>query len=183
MPGEGTLTSDTTTVTGIKIGYARVWTSGQDLTAQQEGLTALGVEADRICVDRGLTGTNRARPRAAGSDGCVPPDQRDRRRAGRRPSDGVPPSDLAARGNPMTLPVSPPSKRGVCALCGVYSEELTIEHILPSWLLRAASAEVALTILERRTAIAVLSELTTLVCECCNRPAETLRHADSAQSR
>lgn len=44
------------------IGYARVSTDEQDLTAQRDGLHGLGVGAERIYVDRGLTGTNRARP-------------------------------------------------------------------------------------------------------------------------
>jgi DNA invertase Pin-like site-specific DNA recombinase len=44
------------------IGYALVSTTGQDLTAQRDGLRALGVEDDNIYVDHGLTGTNRARP-------------------------------------------------------------------------------------------------------------------------
>ncbi|WP_041598289.1 recombinase family protein [Granulicella tundricola] len=44
------------------IGYARCSTDKQDLTAQREALTDLGVAADRIYVDHGLTGTNRARP-------------------------------------------------------------------------------------------------------------------------
>ena len=44
------------------IGYARCSTDRQDLTAQREALTELGVAADRIYVDHGLTGTNRARP-------------------------------------------------------------------------------------------------------------------------
>ncbi len=33
-----------------------------DLTAQRDGLIALGVSADRTYVDHGLTGTNRERP-------------------------------------------------------------------------------------------------------------------------
>jgi DNA invertase Pin-like site-specific DNA recombinase len=44
------------------IGYARCSTDKQDLTAQREALVELGVAADRIYVDHGLTGTNRARP-------------------------------------------------------------------------------------------------------------------------
>jgi hypothetical protein len=43
-------------------GYARCSTDQQDLTAQRDGLVGLGVEAARIYVDHGLTGTNRARP-------------------------------------------------------------------------------------------------------------------------
>ena len=34
----------------------------QDLTAQRDALSALGVKPNRIYVDHGLTGTNRARP-------------------------------------------------------------------------------------------------------------------------
>ena len=44
------------------IGYARCSTDKQDLTAQREALAELGVAAERIYVDHGLTGTNRARP-------------------------------------------------------------------------------------------------------------------------
>jgi DNA invertase Pin-like site-specific DNA recombinase len=47
---------------GLNIGYARVSTDQQDLTAQRDGLQALGVPAERIYVDHGLTGTNRERP-------------------------------------------------------------------------------------------------------------------------
>jgi DNA invertase Pin-like site-specific DNA recombinase len=44
------------------IGYARVSTDEQDLTTQRDALTALGVAPERIYVDHGLTGSNRARP-------------------------------------------------------------------------------------------------------------------------
>ncbi|MHB2022564.1 MAG: recombinase family protein [Mycobacteriales bacterium] len=44
------------------VGYARCSTDAQDLTAQRDGLAKLGVEAERIYVDHGLTGTNRERP-------------------------------------------------------------------------------------------------------------------------
>jgi DNA invertase Pin-like site-specific DNA recombinase len=47
---------------GLRIGYARVSTDAQDLTAQRDALAALGVAPERIYVDHGLTGTNRARP-------------------------------------------------------------------------------------------------------------------------
>lgn len=49
-------------MTSIKIGYARCSTDKQDLTAQFQALTALGVAEDRIYIDHGFTGTNRARP-------------------------------------------------------------------------------------------------------------------------
>ena len=44
------------------VGYARVSTNEQDLTAQRNGLAALGVPEDKIYVDHGLTGRNRDRP-------------------------------------------------------------------------------------------------------------------------
>lgn len=47
---------------GELIGYARCSTEFQDLTAQTEILTGLGVHEDRIYLDKGLTGTNRERP-------------------------------------------------------------------------------------------------------------------------
>ncbi len=46
----------------LKIAYARCSTDDQDLTAQRDTLTAFGVDPERIYVDHGLTGTNRARP-------------------------------------------------------------------------------------------------------------------------
>lgn len=47
---------------GIQIGYARVSTADQDLTAQRDGLLRLGVEDAHIYVEHGMTGTNRVRP-------------------------------------------------------------------------------------------------------------------------
>lgn len=44
------------------IGYARVSTDAQDLTAQRDALADLGVQPNRVYVDHGLTGTNRERP-------------------------------------------------------------------------------------------------------------------------
>ena len=48
--------------TGWTLGYARVSTAGQDLTAQTDALVALGVPADRVFTDTGMTGTRRDRP-------------------------------------------------------------------------------------------------------------------------
>ena len=47
----------------LLIGYARCSTDQQDLTAQSDGLLAMGVDPARICVDHGLTGT---KPRPVG---------------------------------------------------------------------------------------------------------------------
>jgi DNA invertase Pin-like site-specific DNA recombinase len=46
----------------LLIGYARVSTDEQDLTAQRNALAAVGVTAERVYVDHGLTGTSRERP-------------------------------------------------------------------------------------------------------------------------
>lgn len=47
---------------GVKVGYARVSTDEQDLQAQRDALTALGVSEDRIYFDEGRSGKNRERP-------------------------------------------------------------------------------------------------------------------------
>jgi DNA invertase Pin-like site-specific DNA recombinase len=44
------------------IGYARCSADARDLTAQRDRLHELGVAEERICLDYGLTGTNRKRP-------------------------------------------------------------------------------------------------------------------------
>jgi len=49
-------------MSALLVGYARCSTDQQDLTAQRDGLTMLGVALERVYVDHGLTGTNRARP-------------------------------------------------------------------------------------------------------------------------
>lgn len=59
MPGEGGASG---TVVDVLIGYARVSTTEQDLSAQKDGLRQLGVTESDIYVDHGLTGTNRSRP-------------------------------------------------------------------------------------------------------------------------
>jgi DNA invertase Pin-like site-specific DNA recombinase len=46
----------------LLVGYARCSTDEQDLTAQRDALTLLGVDTERIYVDHGLTGTDRNRP-------------------------------------------------------------------------------------------------------------------------
>jgi DNA invertase Pin-like site-specific DNA recombinase len=46
----------------LLVGYCRCSTTEQDLTAQIDGLTRLGVDSQRIYIDHGLTGTNRDRP-------------------------------------------------------------------------------------------------------------------------
>ena len=52
------------------IGHARCSTDKQDITAQRDALTELGVAADRIYVDHGLTGTNRARTESGACQFC-----------------------------------------------------------------------------------------------------------------
>ena len=47
---------------GATVGYARCSTTRQDLTAQRQPLSALGVPDSRIYLDKGLTGTGRTRP-------------------------------------------------------------------------------------------------------------------------
>src|SRR5919199_785052 len=49
-------------MSALMIGYARVSTDAQDLTAQRDALAALGATPERIYFDHGLTGTNRERP-------------------------------------------------------------------------------------------------------------------------
>lgn len=54
--------ADARPMNALLIGYARVSTYEQDLTAQRVALERLGVLAINIHTDHGLTGTNRSRP-------------------------------------------------------------------------------------------------------------------------
>jgi DNA invertase Pin-like site-specific DNA recombinase len=44
-------------VSALLVGYTRCSTDKRDLTAQRDALRGLGLEADRIYIDHGLTGT------------------------------------------------------------------------------------------------------------------------------
>ena len=49
-------------MSALLVGYGRVSTHDQDLTAQRDALSRLVVSAERTYIDHGLTGTNRERP-------------------------------------------------------------------------------------------------------------------------
>ena len=46
-------------MSALLVGYARCSTDQQDLTAQRDGLAALGVASNRVYVEHGLTGSGR----------------------------------------------------------------------------------------------------------------------------
>lgn len=52
-------------MSALLVGYARVSTHDQDLTAQRDALASLGVSAERMYVDHGLTGHQSGASRAA----------------------------------------------------------------------------------------------------------------------
>ena len=85
----------------LVVGYARVSTEQQDLTAQRNGLHALGLGDDRIYVDHGLTGgDNRDRPRLRLALAAC--------RAGDTLRQNCPHSDSAPRGRDLTARRSAP---------------------------------------------------------------------------
>lgn len=62
LPGQGGPNATILLMAELLIGYARVSTNDQDLTAQMNALLALGVPSEKTFTDQGLTGTNRERP-------------------------------------------------------------------------------------------------------------------------
>lgn len=61
LSGEGSLCDTLIYMSKIMVGYARVSTEEQDLTAQRDALASLGVEPERVYVDHGFTGRNKNR--------------------------------------------------------------------------------------------------------------------------
>ena len=61
LSGDGALCDTLIYMPKIMVGYARVSTDEQDLTAQRHALAALGVEPERAYVDHGFTGRNKNR--------------------------------------------------------------------------------------------------------------------------
>lgn len=61
-------------MTGLLIGYARVSTNDQDLTAQKNALAALGVSSEQTFTDQGVSFRSRLhripRKSAASADDC-----------------------------------------------------------------------------------------------------------------
>lgn len=98
------LVGDADRLIGLKVGYARVPTTGQDLTAQRDGLAALDVNAVRVFVDhaspaRHAAGRSCARP-------CSVPHRRHAGRDQTRPARALAPrrreivKELTDRGSP-----------------------------------------------------------------------------------
>ena len=103
---------------GELIGYARCSTVLQDLTAQREILASLGVPPDRIYLDKGLTGTTRARPgldqalaAVRAGDTLVVPKLDRLARSVPTPETSATPSSPAASACPSAAPSTTPPTR------------------------------------------------------------------------
>ena len=70
---------------GPLVGYARVSTDAQDLTAQKEALTGLRVPLERVYSDRGMTWYQPGAPETQGGSGGLPAGQDSRRDKARSP--------------------------------------------------------------------------------------------------
>ena len=111
-------------MTATLIGYARCSTDAQDLTAQRQALAGLGVAADRIYLDKGLTGTNRrlARPRPGPRKPSAPATPLSSRNStgspgpSPTPATSETPSWTAAYGSPSVAPsTTPPTRSARCS--------------------------------------------------------------------
>ena len=98
-------------VSALLVGYARVSTHDQDLTAQRDALVVLGVRAERTYVDHALTGTNANRT----ARGYVPESRKAAPSLGvpgtARCSAGLPRMDAAMQRRSARLQVSSPRCR------------------------------------------------------------------------
>lgn len=110
----------------LLIGYARVSTDEHDLTAQRDALAALGVTAERVYVDQGLTGRNRERPglcqafaacRAGDTLVVTKLDRLARSLPDARPSSRISPADRSSSASAAPCTTPPTPWAGCCSTC------------------------------------------------------------------